>query len=116
MQRGPAPSRNEEIAWAAGLFEGEGCFSAYAYRKTTARIRATLGSVDLDVLERFERIVGMGKIRPRKIRPNEQQFFEWSVHEAQKVRELADLLSPWLCERRRAKAAEVVAFGAGIKP
>lgn len=56
------------LAWAAGLFEGEGSFSI---RKDNPRnkpgvlyryLRMQLDSTDKDVLERFQKAVGVGHI------------------------------------------------------
>src|SRR4051812_10898075 len=50
-----------EIAWAAGLFEGEGCLrvnDTYGAK----RPRAELVSTDEDVVRRFHAIVGVGNV------------------------------------------------------
>jgi hypothetical protein len=50
----------EELAWAAGFFDGEGCFS---YTERARNGVATIGQVDLAALERFQSAVGrLGKI------------------------------------------------------
>jgi hypothetical protein len=50
-------SVNPEIAWAAGLFEGEGSIT-HVYGRTQLRIHMT----DFEVLERFLEIIGAGRI------------------------------------------------------
>jgi hypothetical protein len=50
----------EELAWAAGLFDGEGCFS---YTERAGFGVATISQVDRRVLDRFQRAVGgLGKV------------------------------------------------------
>ena len=95
----------EEIAWAAGLFEGEGCFS-YSQR----RARASMSLTDLDVLERFQRVVGCGAIgiANKGWRPHHKQAWQWWGNGDDFVKVLA-LLEPWLCERRRATGQRVLA-------
>lgn len=41
-----------EIAWAAGLFEGEGCFNAYIRKSGKIQVQARLTMTDQDVVER----------------------------------------------------------------
>jgi hypothetical protein len=56
-----------EVAWAAGLFEGEGCFDSSP--SMAFRPRASMSLTDYDVILRFHEIVGVGKIcviPPRK--------------------------------------------------
>ena len=49
----------EKLAWAAGLFEGEGCF--YINEKGKY-VNATVTSTDKDVLDAFLQVIGFGKI------------------------------------------------------
>jgi hypothetical protein len=49
----------EELAWAAGFFDGEGCFS---YQERACYGVATISQIDVRVLERFRDAVGMGTI------------------------------------------------------
>jgi hypothetical protein len=53
-----SPDR-EELAWAAGFFDGEGCFS---YTERAGYGVATIGQTDMRALERFRCAVGVGKI------------------------------------------------------
>ena len=49
----------EEIAWAAGFFDGEGCFS---YIQKARYVCLRIGQSELEPLERFREAVGLGKI------------------------------------------------------
>lgn len=64
-----------DLAWAAGFLEGEGHF-----RKTenTQQVQAT--QVQREPLTRLQRIFG-GKIvrQHKKLRPNQNQCWEWKV-------------------------------------
>jgi hypothetical protein len=55
---------DSEIAWAAGLFEGEGsCYGTVrSDRYNTRRIRMNLRMTDQDVVERFAKVVGVGSV------------------------------------------------------
>lgn len=106
-------TRAEEIAWAAGLFEGEGCFSGPRRRgrehlRGYRQIVAVLSTTDADVLRRFELVVGMGRVRPlTPQQPHHKAAWEWKVSREVEVRALFALFEPYLGERRRARALEL---------
>ena len=101
----------EDLAWAAGLFEGEGCFSP---RRPSGRksmhLHAAVTSTDRDVIERFAQILEFGHINysARKARPHHTPTYRWFVN-GEEVERLYELLEPWLCGRRRARYAELLA-------
>ena len=105
----------ENIAWAAGLFEGEGCVGVYGKpigargpRKSPA-MKITM--TDLDVLEKFQRIVGVGKVggpRRHKGKEHHKAFWSWSCNGTEKIQALLAAFWPFLCSRRQAKAADVI--------
>lgn len=99
-----------EMAWAAGLFEGEGCISVGGQKRRSGGcliIRMT----DLDSLERFMSIVSVGRIRgpiaPTKA--NHKPSWEWRVGTWAEVERLLLEFKPWLGARRNAKADELLA-------
>lgn len=109
-------TEREQLAWAADLFEGEGCFGAY-HRQKQRTVIASLTMTDGDVVRRFATVIGIGQVRgPRHRRPNEQPMYEWAVQNAPDVLKVIGLLSPWLGLRRKAKATEVAAVAATIGP
>jgi hypothetical protein len=87
-----------ELAWAAGLFEGEGCIS----RANTKSVRLDLAlkARDADVIRRFRRVLQRGKIYG----PYRNGMLHWLVFGREaSVSVLLDLW-PWLGKRRRATA------------
>lgn len=109
-------TEREQLAWAAGLFEGEGCFGAY-HRQKHRIVKASLAMTDGDVVRRFAAVIGIGQIRgPYLKRPGEKPMYEWFVGSAPDVLAVINLLSPWLGIRRTAKATEVAAVAATIGP
>lgn len=96
--------RDLEVAWAAGLFEGEGCFGSYP-RGRKHGTQARLSMTDRDVVERFAKIVGMGTVRGPVDRGNKEwkPIWEWYVQRASEVRAVVALFRPWLGERRLAR-------------
>jgi len=95
-----------DLAWAAGLFEGEGCFSTV---KNTRANTASLTSTDKDVVERFQRIVGFGSAHekpPEKVHHKTQ--WVWKVASFEYFQATVALFWPWLCERRRQRALDIL--------
>jgi hypothetical protein len=104
----------ESIAWAAGLFEGEGCISISGNPKTSGRqIRLRITSTDVDVLEKFRSIIGMGSISgPFADKKHPTYKPKWYFDMGGGKRVYAALVAFWphLCARRRARAEEAIAF------
>ena len=98
-----------ERAWAAGLFEGEGCFSTVRSLRSHGRValRASLGMTDEDTVRRFHAIVGVGAIHVRH-RAGVKSHWIWQVHTIEGFRHVFGLLEPWLGDRRRARATELI--------
>lgn len=101
----------EDIAWLAGLFEGEGSMSIAKNGGT----RLTIRMCDRDVIDRVNEMFPCTRIQvvvPKPARAYSNQpmtQYAWRVSDPAKVRELLELLLPWFGERRAAKAAEVLA-------
>lgn len=103
----------ESIIWAAGLFEGEGCFTITQNSSCkTPRMRpsATVTSTDKDVVEAFHLAVGgIGRVNPRKPgKVGEKPQWAWSVSGFEAVQAVTAMLYPWLKSRRRSRAEEVL--------
>lgn len=105
----------ENIAWAAGLFEGEGCVGVYSKpsgsrgprKGPTMKITMT----DRDVLDKFHGIVGVGSIsgpQRHKGKEHHKEFWSWACNGTEKVQALLAAFWPFLCSRRQAKAADVI--------
>jgi hypothetical protein len=92
-----------EIAWAAGLIEGEGTFTNKKYHK---QIR--VGMVDKDILVRLERIFKCGKVRYSHNTITDKPFYVWSVGKRNQVKEVCLLILPFMGERRSSKIQEVI--------
>ncbi len=90
----------ENLAWAAGLFEGEGCFSSAGGRGLHASVNMT----DEDVVRRFQSVVQMGIIYPRKpARVGWKPQWQWLIGSFEHFQALGAMLWPWLHARRRAR-------------
>lgn len=96
------------IAWAAGVFEGEGCISVVRSGPQAGR-RASLNMkmTDRDVIERFRAAVGRGSIHEDKwyARRGQPSQWRWRVSAQSDVLHILDAFEPFLGERRRAASA-----------
>ena len=90
-----------DIAWAAGLFEGEGCFTLVDGRPVAA-----LNSTDEDVIRKFASVVG-GIINGPYDKGG-KPIFQWSLSGYQRVSGLYEMIEPFLCSRRTARGRQVL--------
>lgn len=89
---------SEEIAWLAGLMEGEGHFSLHS-----TRVQIVIQMTDEDVLQRAARIAGAGNVTgPYQVKTY-RPIWRWVVSEAGQVVDVAELVRPWLGQRRQAQ-------------
>ena len=99
----------EDIAWAAGLFEGEGCFLSSTRKGRYRYASACLNMTDEDIIERFYRVVGVGTVIGPFQRGTNKPKWEWKAQRHQDVEEVALLFEPWLGPRRLVQAASALA-------
>jgi hypothetical protein len=113
----PVPPQNLEavvknaearVAWAAGLFEGEGSLAL----RRNGTVLLSLASTDMDILERFRAVIGTGRVSSQPPGGNRRRKRLWRVDVIQvdEVLRAINLLYPWLGARRRARADEAVAI------
>jgi hypothetical protein len=105
-----------DIAWAAGLFEGEGSLSI-ARRRERGYPLFRVSSNDKDVLERFAAIIGCGHVRTRQkpAKAQHKQQYEFTLTRQQQARDAFYAMYPWLGERRRTRGLEVLAECAKLR-
>lgn len=97
----------EEVAWAGGLFEGEGCFTCDKHnRSLSARISMT----DEDPVRRvYHALGGMGYIiSAQRVKNTRKLVWTWGCAGYEKFQAVVAMLWPWLGERRRKRAAELL--------
>ena len=97
-----------EIAWAAGLFEGEGCIATDRNSR-----RLIIEMTDKDVMEDFVRIVGYGNLcgphnTQKKDGIKRKPTYRWSVCKRTEVSRILQLFLPFLGKRRTKKAVNVL--------
>lgn len=114
MEEASAKNR-EELAWAAGFIDGEGCFGFYTY---TQRSKPTLyGMLKLDVsqanrepLDRLQKALGVGHVTgPHKRKnPKWAPIYHLQVYGIVDILIVVEALSPWLCSIKRTQVADAI--------
>lgn len=92
----------ENLAWAAGLFEGEGCIRDY---------QLVINMTDADVLKKFHFIVGFGSfLGPinRNVPAYWKPMYRWTGSGAGRVYPFLAAIWQFLGDRRRTRAEESI--------
>lgn len=94
-----------EIAWVAGVFEGEG----HLVNNGKFGIRLRVNMVDEDVIRRLHKITGVGKVYERDLRSESRQLqYVWDVCRRNEVLDVLYKIRPWLGTRRSIRASEAI--------
>jgi len=92
---------NHDRAWAAGFFDGEGWANCQG-RGVNSRInQASLDGIP-EVLTKFQRIVGVGRIHGPVIAEGKQPLYHWDATSRPNLLQVVERIAPWLCPVKRA--------------
>lgn len=107
----------DNIAWAAGLIEGEGSIyssvravrAKYDPSRRYIVVRVRVVMTDRDVVEKVCAIVGAGKVSPYVNTQGlgKKPLYRWEVSRRQTVEALCSAIYPWMGHRRRAQIDRV---------
>src|SRR3990167_4416631 len=97
----------EELAWAAGFFDGEGCVAARSYYKDRHYATLELGQVEKQPLERFQQaIVGLGRLYYAKAKQcRSGGYWRLTVCSYEDVQAIAAFLWAFLSEPKKKQFA-----------
>lgn len=99
-----------EIAWAAGLFEGEGCFRITTDPDKCRVALMMLSMTDRDTVQRFRDIVDSGRVLgPTDRGPGRKPIYRVDIAQRADVQRIITSFLPWLGARRSEKARELLA-------
>lgn len=111
----------EELAWAAGIFDGEGYIACKAYplasnpQRANPRMVMSVGQYhDDEVVQRFCRAVGVGKITTTAKADGKTEYV-WRVQSFEKVQAVTAMLWPWLSGPKRAQASQALLSRRGLR-
>jgi hypothetical protein len=103
-------------AWAAGILEGEGCFSIHRRkdRSNTLNTAIHCEMTDEDIIRRLHAVFKVGTVNARKNMSGRKDTrarkatWIWSAQKKADVLEVILRVLPYLGERRAAKAKELM--------
>lgn len=96
-----------DLAWLAGLLEGEGSFQRGVPSKPT-QPRVMLNMTDEDVVTRAARVMGVVSVVRVRVQPGRKPVFQIALRGARAVA-LMQLLRPLMGQRRQRQIDEAVA-------
>lgn len=97
----------EDLAYIAGVFEGEGNIAI----GKLGGVKLVIEMTDRDVVERVASLARVGTVwgpYSRPDRPRSKPTYRWHVQSRTDAYALLVAIYPWLGARRRQRAAEVV--------
>lgn len=93
---------SHDFAWAAGFFDGEG-WANQSGHGVHSRINQAGPDGIPEVLSKFERIVGVGRIKGPIIVEGRQPLYYWEATSRPDLSQVVERLGPWLCPVKRAE-------------
>ena len=123
LMQSEAVENHENLAWAAGFFDGEGCTTtSRAYQKTYVKLDGTESVLSADsisviihqnhpeVLVRFRDVVKIGKVGGpyQDKRHLGTQYWQYRISGVERVRQVLALIWPWLGSQKRDQATCVL--------
>jgi hypothetical protein len=93
------------IAWAAGLFEGEGCIT----KRSGGYDQLKLSMTDFDVVRKFGSIVGVEQYCNKKIyKAHHKPQLEWYCRKRSDIVRILTAFLPFFGNRRAYKALNIL--------
>lgn len=100
--------RDLDIAWLAGLYEGEGSLTNPPDSRGKHYARMYLSMTDEDVVRRAHEIAGVGQVNgPYMHHRGTKPYWQWGIQRRAHVIQFMQMIYPYLGDRRRAKVDEV---------
>lgn len=99
-----------ELAWAAGLFEGEGSVRINGFRPNAlGALSVELANCDMEIIEFFRARWG-GAVRTAKLKPPRRQAYYWRLAARQAAAFLEELRPYLRTARYRARADLAIVY------
>jgi hypothetical protein len=93
---------SHDFAWAAGFFDGEGWANRNG-RGVQSRINQASRDGVPEVLTKFRRIVGIGRIKGPVMVEGRQPLYYWEATSRPDLMRVVERIGPWLCPLKRAE-------------
>jgi hypothetical protein len=93
---------SHDFAWAAGFFDGEG-WANRSGRGVHSQINQAGRDGMPEVLIKFHRIVGVGRLKGPIIAEGRQPLYRWEATSRRDLTRVVERIAPWLCPVKRAE-------------
>jgi hypothetical protein len=93
---------SHDFAWAAGFFDGEG-WANRQQRGVHSRINQAGPDGIPEVLTKFQRIIGVGRIHGPVVVQGRQPLYFWEATSRPDLMRVVERIGPWLCAVKRAE-------------
>jgi hypothetical protein len=103
----------EELAWAAGFFDGEGHFGTIKTGKNNLHLHIQVVQTVDGPLQRLQNVLGVGKIYGpyKQCKGGRRPYKQFHVDRFENVQHALCLMWPWLSAPKRAQAkAAILAY------
>lgn len=110
LSRKPYTPNPDDVAWAAGLFEGEGWLTILNSNGQggVGYPRLGIAMTDKDIIDRWYRVFPFGRrwegLTSKRSKAGPKPYYFVQVGNQEEIQAILAMLWPWLGERRRAKA------------
>lgn len=88
-----------DLAWCAGLFDGEGCI-CISLSTNGYRLSVRINMNHESALRRVQQIMGAGTLRAQCLRPPRHQTWTWFIGRRSEVERILATLLPYLVVKR----------------
>lgn len=99
----------EELAWAAGFFDGEGSTYYHGRTETSSVVKLHVGQKDRRALDRFRAAVGIGVVYGPHKTGNHCDMYYFLVNSQEEVQAVVAMLWHWLGPVKRQQATSAFA-------
>ena len=107
------PLMTHEVAYIAGLLDGEGCIGIYSYKNGCKKANLQICNTYKPVIEWIHNKMACGSIHARSKKAtgfkSNKQCYNWSVMSQQQILEVLKELEPFL-QIKKEKAIEIIGF------
>lgn len=105
--------KREELAWAAGVFEGEGFIGTYDYRGHRPSWMMSVEMTDEDVVRKLHRVMGLGKVYGPYLRKTGRcadplPTWVWRLARRCDIYAACVALFPFMGQRRQERMVEAI--------